>query len=69
MTELNSPSTSEPIRTRGGGPGKSRGGLGKYLRARGRGRGGRTAEFHKRLVLEDDKLIDLDPDSQEAKEL
>ncbi|OJA20276.1 putative protein 28 [Rhizopogon vesiculosus] len=69
MAELNSPSTSEPTRARGGGRGKSRGGLGKYLRARGRGRGGRPAEFHKRLVLEDEELIDLDPDSEEAKEL
>ncbi|KAG1763732.1 hypothetical protein EV702DRAFT_1182714 [Suillus placidus] len=30
----------------------SRGGLGKYLRARGRGRGGRSAEFHQRLAKE-----------------
>ncbi|KAF9029460.1 hypothetical protein BDZ89DRAFT_1101524 [Hymenopellis radicata] len=36
------------------GRGKSRGGLGKYLRARGRGRGsGRPAEFHERLLLLD----------------
>ena len=35
------------------GRGKSRGGLGKYLRARGRGRGlGRPAEFGKRLLLD-----------------
>ncbi|TDL26928.1 hypothetical protein BD410DRAFT_836029 [Rickenella mellea] len=51
------------------GRGKSRGGLGKYLRARGRGRGrGRPAEFSKRLVLEDEEEIEIDPDSEEAKE-
>ncbi|KAG2353122.1 hypothetical protein BDR07DRAFT_1615157 [Suillus spraguei] len=51
------------------GRGLSRGGLGKYLRARGRGRGGRPAEFHQRLVLEDEEVVALDPDSEEAKEL
>ncbi|KAH7924987.1 hypothetical protein BV22DRAFT_1065699 [Leucogyrophana mollusca] len=57
-------------RGRGRGRGKSRGGLGKYLRARGRGRGyGRPAEFHQRLVLEDEQVEELDPDSEEAKEL
>jgi len=69
MSESNSPSTSEPSRARGRGRGKSRGGLGKYLRARGRGRGGRPAEFHQRLVLEGEEAVDLDPDSEEAKEL
>ncbi|KAG1751811.1 hypothetical protein EDB19DRAFT_1673696 [Suillus lakei] len=69
MSESNSASTSEPSRARGRGRGKSRGGLGKYLRARGRGRGGRPAEFHKRLVLEGEEVVDLDPDSEEAKEL
>ncbi|KAG2029758.1 hypothetical protein BDR03DRAFT_906457 [Suillus americanus] len=69
MSESNSPSTSEPSRARGRGRGKSRGGLGKYLRARGRGRGGRPAEFHQRLVLEGEETIDLDPNSEEAKEL
>ncbi|KAG2335623.1 hypothetical protein BDR05DRAFT_961122 [Suillus weaverae] len=69
MSESNSPSTSEPSRARGRGRGKSRGGLGKYLRARGRGRGGRPAEFHQRLVLEGEEVVDLDPDSEEAKEL
>ena len=58
---------SEPSRSRGRGRGKSRGGLGKYLRARGRGRGGgRPAEFGKRLVLESEEVIELDPDSEEA---
>lgn len=60
--------SSQPTaRGRGGGRGKSRGGLGKYLRARGRGRGGgRPAEFGKRLVLEDEE--ELDPNSEEAAE-
>ncbi|KAL4077873.1 hypothetical protein J3A83DRAFT_4156216 [Scleroderma citrinum] len=54
--------------SRGRGRGKSRGGLGKYLRARGRGRGyGRPAEFTKRLVLEGEEGVDLDP--EEAEEL
>lgn len=71
MSESNSSSTSElpHTRGRGRGRGKSRGGLGKYLRARGRGRGGRPAEFNQRLVLEDEQVDDLDPDSEEAKEL
>ncbi|KDQ50790.1 hypothetical protein JAAARDRAFT_141397 [Jaapia argillacea MUCL 33604] len=61
-------SNPEPV-PRGRGRGKSRGGLGKYLRARGRGRGrGRPAEFGKRLVLEDEEEIELEPDSEEAKE-
>ena len=66
------PSTSEGTqsRGRGRGRGKSRGGFGKYLRARGRGRGrGRPAEFTKRLVLEGEEAEELDPDSEEAKEL
>ena len=56
--------------SRGRGRGKSRGGLGKYLRARGRGHrgGGRPAEFRQRLVLEDEELIEIDPESEEAKE-
>ena len=54
-------------RGRGRGRGKSRSGLGKYLRARGRVRGGgRPAEFAKRLVLEDEQAIELNPDSEEA---
>ncbi|KAL5520439.1 hypothetical protein ACEPAG_9663 [Sanghuangporus baumii] len=65
------PNTSQGESTpRGRGRGKSRGGLGKYLRARGRGRGGgRPAEFHKRLVLEDEEVIELEPESEEVKEL
>ena len=52
----------------GRGRGKSRGGLGKYLRARGRGRGyGRPAEFTKRLVLDGEEQVELDP--EEAEEL
>ncbi|KAG1857731.1 hypothetical protein DFJ58DRAFT_715929 [Suillus subalutaceus] len=62
MSESNSSSTSEPPHTRGRGRGKSRGGLGKYLR-------GRPAEFRQRLVLEGEEVVDLDPDSEEAKEL
>lgn len=59
--------TTDPTGTRGRGRGKSRGGLGKYLRARGRGRGGgRPAEFGKRLLLEDEQQLELDPDSEEA---
>ncbi|KAI0729145.1 hypothetical protein C8Q72DRAFT_993575 [Fomitopsis betulina] len=46
---------------RGRGRGKSRGGLGKYLRARGRGRGGgRPAVFGQRLLLEAERLEDMD---------
>ncbi|EJD05036.1 uncharacterized protein FOMMEDRAFT_27289 [Fomitiporia mediterranea MF3/22] len=63
-------STDPSPRGGGRGRGKSRGGLGKYLRARGRGRGGgRPAEFHKRLVLEDEEVVELEPDSEEAREL
>jgi hypothetical protein len=42
------------------GRGKNRGGLGKYLRARGRGhRGaGRPAEFRERLVLDGEQSVD-----------
>jgi hypothetical protein len=40
--------------------GNSRGGLGKYLRARGRGHrgGGRPAEFKERLVLDGEQPVD-----------
>ena len=44
------PSGSDPVRGRGRG--RSRGGLGKYLRACGRGGRGRPAEFNKRLLLQ-----------------
>lgn len=63
-------SASSQVRSRGSH--KPRGGLGKYLRARGRGRGrggGRPAEFHKRLVLEDEEEVEFDPESEEYKEL
>ncbi|KAL5478834.1 hypothetical protein ACEPAI_2111 [Sanghuangporus weigelae] len=63
-------SHGEPTPSRGRGRGKSRGGLGKYLRARGwRRGGGRPAEFRKRLVLEDEEVIELESDSEELKEL
>ena len=43
---------------RGTGRGKSRGGFGKYLRARGRGHArGRPAAFGRRLVLEDEEEV------------
>jgi hypothetical protein len=51
------PSASNPVRGRGRG--KSRGGLGKYLRARGRGGRGRPAEFNTRLVLEGERKPEL----------
>ncbi|TFK50594.1 hypothetical protein OE88DRAFT_1661091 [Heliocybe sulcata] len=61
--------STEAPRGRGRGRGKSRGGLGKYLRARGRGGGrGRPAEFGKRLVLEGEEEVELDPESEEYKE-
>ncbi|KZT19587.1 hypothetical protein NEOLEDRAFT_1159014 [Neolentinus lepideus HHB14362 ss-1] len=66
---MESTSSSPAPRGRGRGRGKSRGGLGIYLRARGRGRGrGRPAEFGKRLVLEDEEEVEIDPDSEEYKE-
>jgi hypothetical protein len=43
------PTSQEP---KGRGRGKSRGGLGKYLRARGRRGYGRPAEFNKRILFE-----------------
>ncbi|KAG6326791.1 hypothetical protein ID866_12298 [Astraeus odoratus] len=67
MTE-EGPTTTDSPRGRGRGKSKSRGGLGKHLRARGRGRGyGRPAEFTKRLVLEGEEKVELDP--EEAEEL
>ncbi|KAF7316524.1 hypothetical protein MIND_00171700 [Mycena indigotica] len=60
--------STESSTSKGRGSHKSRGGLGKYLRARGRGRGyGRPAEFSKRLVLEDEELVD--PQGEEAAEI
>jgi hypothetical protein len=68
--EVQTTDSTQPSRGRGRGRGKSRGGLGKYLRARGRGRGrGRPAEFGKRLVLEDEEEVELDPNSEEAAEV
>jgi hypothetical protein len=57
MAEPNTTSASNPVRGRGRG--KSRGGLGKYLRARGRGGRGRPAEFSTRLVLEGERKPEL----------
>ncbi|KAK0451230.1 uncharacterized protein EV420DRAFT_1274538 [Desarmillaria tabescens] len=55
--------------SRGRGRGKSRGGLGKYFRARGRGRGyGRPAEFHQRLVLEGEALVEEDDEERAERE-
>lgn len=52
---MSSPTTSPDPASHersGRGRGRSRGGLGKYLRARGRRGYGRPAEFNKRLLLE-----------------
>jgi hypothetical protein len=62
MAELNS-GASNPVRGRGRG--KSRGGLGKYLRARGRGGRGRPAEFNTRLVLEGERKPELTEEEEE----
>ncbi|KAG7443816.1 uncharacterized protein BT62DRAFT_934772 [Guyanagaster necrorhizus] len=63
------PSASTTSASRGRGRGKSRGGLGKYLRARGRGRGyGRPAEFHQRLVLEDEAAVEEDDEEKAERE-
>ncbi|KAJ7064753.1 hypothetical protein C8F01DRAFT_774424 [Mycena amicta] len=68
MSSTSTPTTVSAGPSRSRGSHKSRGGLGKYLRARGRGRGfGRPAEFSKRLVLEDEEL--LDPEDEEAAEI
>lgn len=56
--EENSVADSRPAQSRGRG--KSRGGLGKFLRARGRRGGGRPAEFGKRLVLEGEEQEETD---------
>jgi hypothetical protein len=53
------PNPSVPRPMRGRGRGKSRGGLGKYLRASGRGGRGRPAEFNTRLVLEGERKPEL----------
>lgn len=60
-------SATSDIQPRSRGRGKSRGGLGKYLRARGRGRShGRPAEFTPRLRLEDEVDAVDDPEEAEA---
>jgi len=52
--------SAHPDRKRG------RGGLGKYLRARGRRGAGRPAQFHERLLLEGEKPEDEDEDEEAA---
>ncbi|KAH9027835.1 hypothetical protein EDB84DRAFT_1499366 [Lactarius hengduanensis] len=55
------PSSHGPFHPRGSARARSRGGLGKHLRARGRGhRGGRPAEFKERLLLESERPDELD---------
>jgi len=56
--------SAHPDRKRGRGG--SRGGLGKYLRARGRRGAGRPAQFHERLLLEGEKPEDEDEDEEAA---
>lgn len=58
---------SDTTGTTSRGRGKSRGGLGKYLRAKGRRGGGRPAEFGKRLLL-DGEGSEINPDDEEAQE-
>ncbi|KAH9064421.1 hypothetical protein EDB87DRAFT_1325475 [Lactarius vividus] len=62
MSAQQSQSTSHgPFHPRGSARARSRGGLGKHLRARGRGhRGGRPAEFKERLLLESERPDELD---------
>ena len=56
-----SPSSHNPFHARGSGRARSRGGLGKHLRARGHGhRGGRPAEFRERLLLPSERPDELD---------
>lgn len=61
------PSEASASSPRGRGRGKSRGGLGKFLRARGRRGGGRPAEFKERLLLDGERPAD-DEDEAEAEE-
>ncbi len=56
-------SSSQDTPSRGRGR-SNRGGLGKYLRAKGRKGYGRPAEFNQRLVLEGEQEAELDPDEQ-----
>lgn len=62
MADPSEGSTSTAPRGRGRG---KRGGLGKYLRARGRRGGGRPAEFRERLVLEGEESGEIDPEEAE----
>jgi len=65
--DTNAPQNSSDSSSRGrGGRSHSRGGLGKYLRARGRGHrgGGRPAEFRERLVLNDEQTAELDEEEE-----
>ncbi|KAF8629454.1 hypothetical protein AX15_003433 [Amanita polypyramis BW_CC] len=59
------PSSQEGDQTRPRGRGKSRGGLGKYLRARGRRGYGRPAEFNKRLLLEGEAPPEDDEEAEQ----
>ncbi len=61
-TTLPDPASQEP---KGRGRGKSRGGFGKYLRARGRRGNGRAAEFNKRLLLEGEGAPADDEEAQQ----
>ncbi|EAU85744.1 hypothetical protein CC1G_04961 [Coprinopsis cinerea okayama7 len=67
------PSTGPPSRGRGGGsrPRSNRGGLGKYLRARGRGHrgGGRPAHFTQRLLLEGEGPDEEEDEEEKAERL
>lgn len=64
-------SPSTPSSSTGRGRGKSRGGLGKYLRARGirGGGGGRPAVFTERLVLEGERRPGDEEDAEFAAEI
>lgn len=64
-TTLPDPASQEPKGPRGRGRGKSRGGLGKYLRARGRRGYGRPAEFSKRVLLEGEGAPADDEEAQQ----
>ena len=62
-------SSLQPTPSRGRARGRSRGGLGKYLRARGRRGGGRPAEFKQRLVLENEAALDDEEKAELEKEI
>ncbi|KAJ3568205.1 hypothetical protein NP233_g5867 [Leucocoprinus birnbaumii] len=67
MSTESKPNSSATTSSRGRGRGCSRGGFGKYLRARGRRGAGRPAEFRERLVLEGEQTEELD--EEEAAEI